>query len=192
MHALHGVAKGSSTPPFLVAMHWKGNDNAPVAVVGKGVCFDTGGISIKPSHNMHEMKYDMGGAGAVSGLMYTLAKRQAKVNVVGVVGLVENMPDGNAQKPGDIVRSMSGQTIEVLNTDAEGRLVLADAMTYVQQDFKPQAIVDLATLTGAIVVSLGSEYAGVFSNNHHLSQSLCDSWYAYSRKSLELTSWKSI
>lgn len=175
MHALHGVAKGSTKPPFLVAMHWQGSKNEPVAVVGKGVCFDTGGISIKPSNNMHEMKYDMGGAGCVAGLMYTLAARKAKANVVGVVGLVENMPDGNAQKPGDVVKSMSGRTIEVLNTDAEGRLVLADAITYVQEDFKPQAIVDLATLTGAIVVSLGSEYGGLFSNNTQLAQNLIHS-----------------
>ncbi|MCP8351785.1 leucyl aminopeptidase [Candidatus Synchoanobacter obligatus] len=175
MNALHGVARGSSKPPFLVAMHWKGSEKDPVAVVGKGVCFDTGGISIKPSANMHEMKYDMGGAGAVTGLLYTLAARRAKANVVGIVGLVENMPDGNAQNPGDVVKSMSGQTIEVLNTDAEGRLVLADALTYVQQTFKPKEIVDLATLTGAIVVSLGHEYGGLFCNNTQLAQHLIHS-----------------
>jgi|AntRauTorckE5430_2_1112549.scaffolds.fasta_scaffold00046_28 leucyl aminopeptidase len=178
MFALHGVAKGSRKPPFLVAMHWKGNDEQPLAIVGKGVCFDTGGISIKPSANMHEMKYDMGGAGCVTGLMYTLAKRKAKANVLGIVGLVENMPDGNAQNPGDVVTSMSGQTIEVLNTDAEGRLVLADALTYVQQDFKPKAIIDLATLTGAMVVALGRHYAGIFSNHDEMSAKLYQSGLA--------------
>lgn len=172
MHALHGVARGSAKPPFVVAMHWKGSEDQPVAVAGKGVCFDTGGISIKPSNNMHEMKYDMGGAGSVSGLMYALAARKAKANVVGVVGLVENMPDGNAQNPGDVVKSMSGQTIEVLNTDAEGRLVLADVITYIHKEFNPKEIVDLATLTGAVVVSLGSEYAGLFCNNTQLAQKL--------------------
>lgn len=172
MNALHGVARGSAKPPFVVAMHWKGSNEQPVAIAGKGVCFDTGGISIKPSANMHEMKYDMGGAGSVTGLMYALAARKAKANVVGVVGLVENMPDGNAQNPGDVVKSMSGQTIEVLNTDAEGRLVLADVITYIHQEFKPKEIVDLATLTGAIVVSLGHEYAGIFCNNTQLAQKL--------------------
>jgi leucyl aminopeptidase len=175
MNALHGVAKGSSKPPFVVVMHWKGSIEQPVAIAGKGVCFDTGGISIKPANNMHEMKYDMGGAGSVAGLMYALAARKAKANIVGVVGLVENMPDGNAQNPGDVVKSMSGKTIEVLNTDAEGRLVLADIITYVQEDFKPKQIIDLATLTGAIVVSLGHEYAGIFSNNTQLSQGLLQS-----------------
>lgn len=175
MNALHGVARGSSKPPFVVAMHWKGSDETPVAVAGKGVCFDTGGISLKPANNMHEMKYDMGGAGSVTGLMYTLAARKAKANIVGIVGLVENMPDGNAQNPGDVVKSMSGQTIEVLNTDAEGRLVLADVMTYLQRNYKPKEIVDLATLTGAVVVSLGNEYAGLFSNNTQLAQHLIHS-----------------
>lgn len=175
MNALHGVARGSSKPPFVVVMHWKGSAEQPVAIAGKGVCFDTGGISIKPSSNMHEMKYDMGGAGSVTGLMYALAARKAKANVVGIVGLVENMPDGNAQNPGDVVKSMSGQTIEVLNTDAEGRLVLADVLTYVQQEYKPKEIVDLATLTGAIVVSLGQEYAGLFCNNTQLAQHLVHS-----------------
>ena len=175
MNALHGVARGSRKPPFVVVMHWKGSDDKPVAVAGKGVCFDTGGISIKPSNNMHEMKYDMGGAGTVTGLMYTLAARKAKANVVGIVGIVENMPDGNAQNPGDVVKSMSGQTIEVLNTDAEGRLVLADVLTYVQKNYQPKEIVDLATLTGAIVVALGNEYAGMFSNNTQLAQHLIHS-----------------
>lgn len=175
MNALHGVARGSSKPPFVVVMHWQGSKEQPVAIAGKGVCFDTGGISIKPSNNMHEMKYDMGGAGTVTGLMYTLAARKAKANVVGIVGLVENMPDGNAQNPGDVVKSMSGQTIEVLNTDAEGRLVLADILTYVQQKYQPKEIVDLATLTGAIVVSLGHEYAGLFCNNTQLAQHLIHS-----------------
>lgn len=182
MMALHGVARGSRKPPFLVAMHWKGSKEDPLAVVGKGVCFDTGGISIKPSRNMHDMKHDMGGAGVVTGLLYTLAKRKAKVNVIGVVGLVENMPDGDAQNPGDIVKSMSGQTIEVLNTDAEGRLVLADALTYVQQEFKPKAIIDLATLTGAITVALGSYHAGIFSNNDKISETLTASGIATSEK----------
>lgn len=172
MMALHGVARGSRKPPFVVAMHWKGSKDDPVAFVGKGVCFDTGGISLKPANNMHAMKYDMGGAGAVSGLIMALANRKAKVNVVGVVGLVENMPDGNAQNPGDVVKSLSGQTIEVLNTDCEGRLVLADALTYVQQDFKPKAIIDLATLTGAITVALGKHHAGIFSNDDALSKQL--------------------
>lgn len=182
MMALHGVARGSRKKPFVVAMHWKGSDDEPVAFVGKGVCFDTGGISLKPSRNMHDMKYDMGGAGVVSGLMYALANRKAKANIVGVVGLVENMPDGNAQNPGDVVTSMSGQTIEVLNTDAEGRLVLADALTYVQKEFKPKAIVDLATLTGAIGVALGEHHAGLFSNNDKLSDELIASGKSTSEK----------
>lgn len=176
MNALHGVARGSRKPPFVVSMHWKGSDEKqPTAFIGKGVCFDTGGISLKPANGMHDMKYDMGGAAAVTGLLYTLAKRKAKANVVGIVGLVENMPDGNAQNPGDVVKSMSGKTIEVLNTDAEGRLVLADAITYSYQEFNPHTIIDLATLTGAIVVSLGNEYAGLFCNNAKLTQQLVDS-----------------
>ena len=134
----------------------------PLAFVGKGVTFDTGGISLKPSGGMEDMKWDMGGAAVVAGLLYTLALRKSKANVVGIVGLVENMPDGNAQRPGDVVKSLSGQTIEVLNTDAEGRLVLADALTFTEKKFKPKFIVDLATLTGAIIVCLGSEYAGLF------------------------------
>src|SRR6202007_1915442 len=144
----------------------------PVSFVGKGVCFDTGGISIKPADGMEDMKWDMGGAGAVAGLMHTLAGRKAKVNAVGILGLVENMPDGNAQRPGDIVTSMSGQTIEVINTDAEGRLVLADALWYCQDRFKPKFMVDLATLTGAIIIALGHDYAGLFSNNDELAAAL--------------------
>ena len=148
------------------------NQKNPLAFVGKGVCFDTGGISLKPARFMEEMKYDMGGSAVVVGLMKSLALRKAKINVVGVVGLVENMPDGNAQRPGDIVKSYSGKTIEILNTDAEGRLVLADALTYTEEKFKPKFIVDLATLTGAIIVSLGEEYAGLFSNDDKLSERL--------------------
>jgi leucyl aminopeptidase len=174
MNALLGVGQGSVKEPQLVVLQWKGGDNndAPLAFVGKGVTFDTGGISIKPSAKMDEMKMDMGGSAAVCGLMYALAAREAKVNAVGVVGLVENMPDGNAQRPGDIVTSMSGQTIEILNTDAEGRLVLADALWYTQETFNPKLIIDLATLTGAICVSLGSKYAGLFSNDEGLVHKL--------------------
>lgn len=170
MHSLLGVGLGSSKESQLVVMKWNGGGSeAPLALVGKGVCFDTGGISIKPSGGMEDMKGDMGGAAAVSGTMHALAARKAKANVVGVVGLVENMPDGLAQRPGDIVTSMSGLTIEVLNTDAEGRLVLCDAMTYVQEKHKPSAMIDLATLTGAIITSLGHEHAGLFSNSDELS-----------------------
>lgn len=170
MHSLLGVGLGSAKDSQLVVMKWNGGgDEAPLALVGKGVCFDTGGISIKPSGGMEEMKGDMGGAAAVSGTMFAIAARKAKANVVGVVGLVENMPDGLAQRPGDIVTSMSGLTIEVLNTDAEGRLVLCDAMTYVQEKHKPSAMIDLATLTGAIITSLGHEHAGLFSNSDDLS-----------------------
>ena len=176
MGALLGVAQGSAREPRVVVMQWPGGSRAknakPVAFIGKGVTFDTGGISIKPAQGMEDMKWDMGGAGVVIGLMKALAGRRARVNAVGVVGLVENMPDGNAQRPGDIVTSMSGQTIEVLNTDAEGRLVLADALWYTQDRFKPQAMVDLATLTGAILVALGEEYAGVFSNDEKLVRQL--------------------
>ncbi|MFN7663048.1 MAG: leucyl aminopeptidase [Alphaproteobacteria bacterium] len=174
MNALLGVAQGSAKEPQMVIMHWKGGqaNEAPLAFVGKGVTFDTGGISIKPSAKMDEMKMDMGGSAAVCGLMYALAARNAKVNAVGIVGLVENMPDGNAQRPGDIVTSMSGQTIEILNTDAEGRLVLADALWYTQETFNPKLIIDLATLTGAICVSLGSKYAGLFSNDEGLVHKL--------------------
>ncbi len=170
MHSLLGVGLGSAKESQLVIMKWNGGGSeAPLALVGKGVCFDTGGISIKPSGGMEDMKGDMGGAAAVSGAMHAIAARKAKANVVGVVGLVENMPDGLAQRPGDIVTSMSGLTIEVLNTDAEGRLVLCDAMTYVQEKHKPCAMIDLATLTGAIITSLGHEHAGLFSNSDELS-----------------------
>ena len=174
MGALLGVGQGSTQPSRTVIMRWNGGKrgDAPVAFVGKGVCFDTGGISIKPAGNMEEMKGDMGGAACVVGLMHALAARKAKVNVVGAIGIVENMPDGNAQRPGDIVTSMSGQTIEIINTDAEGRLVLADVLWYVAKKFKPQFMVDLATLTGAIMVALGTEYAGLFSNNDQLAERL--------------------
>ncbi len=174
MHALLGVAQGSVRVPRLVVMRWNGGKKGdqPIAFVGKGVTFDTGGISIKPASGMEDMKGDMGGAACVTGLMAALAGRKAKANVIGVIGLVENMPDGNAQRPGDIVTSMSGQTIAVLNTDAEGRLVLADALWYTQNRFKPQIMVDLATLTGAIIVALGKEHAGLFSNNDQLSERL--------------------
>jgi leucyl aminopeptidase len=155
-------------------MRWSGGKSGepPVAFVGKGVCFDTGGISIKPAGSMEDMKGDMGGAACVVGLMHALAARKARVNAVGAIGLVENMPDGNAQRPGDIVTSMSGQTIEIINTDAEGRLVLADVLWYVAKKFKPKFMVDLATLTGAIMVALGTEYAGLFSNNDELAERL--------------------
>ncbi|KND16358.1 aminopeptidase A [Pannonibacter phragmitetus] len=174
MAALLGVAQGSVRPPRLVIMRWNGGkkDEAPVAFVGKGVVFDTGGISIKPAAGMEDMKGDMGGAAAVTGLMHALAARKAKVNVIGIIGLVENMPDGNAQRPGDIVRAMSGTTIEILNTDAEGRLVLADALWYTQERFKPKFMIDLATLTGAVIIALGNQNAGLFSNNDELAQRL--------------------
>ncbi|ODT21467.1 MAG: leucyl aminopeptidase [Kaistia sp. SCN 65-12] len=174
MRALLGVAQGSSRPPRLVAMHWNGSKakDKPVAFVGKGVVFDTGGISIKPAGGMEDMKGDMGGAAAVVGLMHALASRKAKANVVGIIGLVENMPDGNAQRPGDIVAAASGVTIEIINTDAEGRLVLADALWYAQKTYEPKAIVDLATLTGAIMVALGSDYAGMFATDDALATAL--------------------
>ncbi len=174
MGALLGVSQGSTQPGRTVIMRWNGGkrDEQPVAFIGKGVCFDTGGISIKPAGGMEDMKADMGGAACVVGLMHALAARKARVNVVGAIGLVENMPDGNAQRPGDIVTSMSGQTIEIINTDAEGRLVLADLLWYVKEKFKPKFMVDLATLTGAILVALGTEYAGLFSNNDELSERL--------------------
>lgn len=174
MGSLLGVGQGSEKESKLVVMQWLGGKKSdkPVAFVGKGVTFDTGGISIKPSANMGDMKYDMGGSGTVVGLMAALAGRKAKANVIGVVGLVENMPDGNAIRPGDVLTSMSGQTIEVLNTDAEGRLVLADALWYTQDRFKPQFMVDLATLTGAIVITLGDTRAGLFSNNDELCAKL--------------------
>jgi leucyl aminopeptidase len=174
MGALLGVAQGSERPPRVVLLHWWGgrDKDKPVAFVGKGVVFDTGGISIKPAAGMEDMKGDMGGAAAVAGVMHVLAARRAKVNAVGIVGLVENMPDGKAQRPGDVVTSMSGQTIEVINTDAEGRLVLADLLTYVQRNDKPAAIIDLATLTGAIIVALGNHHAGLFANNDELANNL--------------------
>ena len=176
MGAILGVGHGSDRESQLVVMQWTGaaRTKKPVALIGKGVTFDSGGISIKPAGGMEEMKWDMGGAGAVIGAMHALAGRKARVNVVGVVGLVENMPSGTAQRPGDIVTSMSGQTIEVLNTDAEGRLVLADALWYTQNRFKPQVMVDLATLTGAIMVALGREFAGLFANDDKLAQQLID------------------
>jgi leucyl aminopeptidase len=174
MGALLGVAQGSVRPGRTVIMRWNGGKkgDSPAAFIGKGVCFDTGGISIKGAANMEDMKGDMGGAACVVGLMHALAARKAKVNVVGAIGLVENMPDGNAQRPGDIVTSMSGQTIEIINTDAEGRLVLADVLWYVAKKFKPKFMVDLATLTGAIMVALGTENAGLFSNNDELAERL--------------------
>ncbi|MBC1183687.1 leucyl aminopeptidase [Brevundimonas sp. WCHBH090558] len=167
MRTLLGVGQGSRRESQLAIMKWNGGEAGaqPLAFVGKGVCFDTGGISIKPAEGMEDMKWDMGGAAAVTGTMIALASRKAKVNVVGVLGLVENMPDGNAQRPGDVVVSMSGQTVEVINTDAEGRLVLADALWYTQERFKPKFMIDLATLTGAMIVALGLDYAGVFSNS---------------------------
>ena len=175
MHSLLGVGRGSVNESFLVSLEWNGNKKdkkAPLSFVGKGVCFDTGGISLKPAKFMEEMKYDMAGSAVVSGLIQSLAIRKAKVNAVGVVGLVENMPGGNAQRPGDIVKSYSGKTIEVLNTDAEGRLVLADALSFTEKKFKPKCIIDLATLTGAIIMALGEEYAGLFSNNNDLSSKI--------------------
>jgi len=178
MGALLGVGQGSERDSQLLVMTWKGagkgKSEFPVAFVGKGVCFDTGGISIKPAAGMEDMKWDMGGAGVVVGLMHALAARKAKVNVVAVCGLVENMPDGKAQRPGDVVTSMSGQTIEIINTDAEGRLVLADALWYVQEEFKPGTIVDLATLTGAIMIALGKTTSGLFSNDDELSAALTE------------------
>ena len=173
-NALLGVGQGSIRGSYLVTMEWKGkkSKSQPLAFVGKGVCFDTGGISLKPARFMEDMTFDMAGSAVVVGLMKNFALRKAKINVIGVVGLVENMPGGNAQRPGDIVKSYSGKTIEVLNTDAEGRLVLADALTFTEKKFKPSFIVDLATLTGAIIVSLGSEYAGLFSNNDKLSKQI--------------------
>ena len=175
MGSLLGVGQGSVRESQLAILKWNGADDKkaqPIAFVGKGVTFDTGGISIKPADNMEHMKTDMGGAAAVSGLMHVLAARKAKVNAIGILGLVENMPDGNAQRPGDVVTSMSGQTIEIINTDAEGRLVLADAIWYCQQRFKPKFMVDLATLTGAIIIALGDDIGGLFSNNDELSANL--------------------
>jgi len=176
MGALLGVGQGSERESQLVVMEWRGGrkKDQPVALVGKGVCFDSGGLSLKPAGGMMGMKGDMGGAAAVTGTLLALATRRARANVVGVIGLVENMPSGTAQRPDDVVTSMSGQTVEVLNTDAEGRLVLADALTYVQRKFKPRLVIDLATLTGAIMVALGQEHAGLFSNDDKLSERLTD------------------
>jgi leucyl aminopeptidase len=175
MGALIGVGQGSARPPRLIVMHWNGakkEGDAPIAIVGKGITFDTGGISLKPGAGMEDMKWDMGGSGVVIGLMKALAGRKAKINVVGIVAAAENMPDGNAIRPGDILTSMSGQTIEVNNTDAEGRLVLADALWYAQDRFKPAVMIDLATLTGAIIIALGKEQAGMFSNDDTLAEQL--------------------
>ena len=183
--ALLGVAMGSDAPARMVVMQWRGaadREAAPIAFVGKGVTFDSGGISIKPAGGMEDMKWDMAGAGTVVGLMAALAGRKAKVNAVGLVGLVENMLSGRAQRPGDVVKSASGQTIEVLNTDAEGRLVLADVLWYAQERFKPQAMIDLATLTGAIIVALGHEHAGLFSNDDTLSARLTEAGLATAEK----------
>ena len=177
MNALLGVAQGSVNEPRVVVFTYNGapKSEKPLAFIGKGVTFDSGGISIKPSQGMEDMKWDMGGAGVVTGLMAALSNRKAKVNVVGVIGLVENMPSGSAQRPGDVVQSMSGQTIEVINTDAEGRLVLADILWYAQKKYKPKIMIDLATLTGAIIVALGEKYAGLFSNNDLLAEKLMES-----------------
>ena len=175
MGALLGVSQGSVRPPRMLVLRWNGTGDAnakPVVLVGKGVTFDTGGISLKPPAGMEDMKWDMGGAAAVAGALTSLAARGAKAHVIGVCGLVENMPDGNAQRPGDVVTSMSGQTIEVINTDAEGRLVLCDAIWWAQETFNPEVVVDLATLTGAIIITLGHEYAGCFSNDDGLAAKL--------------------
>ncbi|MGD9827854.1 MAG: leucyl aminopeptidase [Hyphomicrobiaceae bacterium] len=185
MRALLAVGQGSTRPSRVVVMEWHGAKSKrakPVCFVGKGVCFDTGGISIKPAGGMEDMKGDMGGAAAVAGVMRALAERKANVNAIGIIGLVENMPSGNAQRPGDIVTSMSGQTIEVINTDAEGRLVLADLLWYAQDRFKPRFIVNLATLTGAIMVALGKEHAGLFSNSDRLAGELTDAGLATGEK----------
>jgi len=174
LNALVGVGQGSIKGSYLVTIEWNGSKSKskPLAFVGKGVCFDTGGISLKPARFMEEMTYDMAGSAVVAGLMKNFALRKAKINAVGVVGLVENMPGGNAQRPGDIIKSYSGKTIEILNTDAEGRLVLADALSFTEKKFKPQFMIDLATLTGAIIVCLGEEYAGLFSNDNNISKKI--------------------
>jgi leucyl aminopeptidase len=176
MHTLLGVGQGSRRESQLAVIHWNGGEPGaqPIAFVGKGVCFDTGGISLKPADGMEDMKWDMGGAAAVAGVMHALAGRKAKVNAVGVLGLVENMPDGNAQRPGDVVVSMSGQTVEVINTDAEGRLVLADALWYTQDRFKPKFMIDLATLTGAAIVALGLDYAALYANDEAVAGPIFD------------------
>lgn len=185
MGALLGVGQGSARPPRLLAMRWKGEgaaDGPPVVLIGKGVTFDTGGISIKPAAGMEDMKWDMGGAGAVAGAMLALARRKAAVDVVGICALAENMPDGKAQRPGDVVTSLSGQTVEVINTDAEGRLVLCDAMTWAQRTYQPKVMVDLATLTGAMIVALGKEHGGMFANDHELARQLVDAGLAVNEK----------
>ncbi|MBI3708648.1 MAG: leucyl aminopeptidase, partial [Proteobacteria bacterium] len=186
MGALLGVGQGSARPPRMVVMRWDGapkaKDKRPIAFCGKGVTFDTGGISLKPAAGMEDMKWDMAGSAVVVGVMEALAARRAKTNAVGVIGLTENMPSGAAQRPSDIVKSMSGRTIEVLNTDAEGRLVLADILWYAQDRFKPKAMIDLATLTGAIIIALGHEYAGIFSNNDELAQRLIGAGRAVEEK----------
>ncbi len=184
MNALLGVSRGSRNPPRMAIVEWNGGKKGdrPVAFVGKGVTFDTGGISIKPSAGMEDMKGDMGGAAAVAGLMHALAGRKAKANVVGIVALVENMPDGDAQRPGDIVVSKSGQTIEIINTDAEGRLVLADALTHCIETFDPKFVIDLATLTGAILVALGNHHAGLFSNDDSLAEQITAAGIASNEK----------
>ena len=188
MNALLGVGQGSSNKSYVAIMKWNGTkkNSRPLGFVGKGVCFDTGGISLKPARFMEEMKYDMAGAGTVVGLMKTLATRKAKVNAVGVIGLVENMPDGNAQRPGDVVKSYSGKSIEIFNTDAEGRLVLADILTYTEKRYKPKFIVNLATLTGAIIISLGNEYSGLFSNNDQLADRINKAGYKDNEKAWRL------
>ena len=188
MNALLGVGQGSSNKSYVAIMKWNGakKNSKPLGFVGKGVCFDTGGISLKPARFMEEMKYDMAGAGTVAGLMKTLAVRKAKVNAVGIIGLVENMPDGNAQRPGDVVKSYSGKSIEIFNTDAEGRLVLADILTYTEKRFKPKFIINLATLTGAIIISLGNEYAGLFSNNDQLAERINKVGYKDNEKAWRL------
>jgi leucyl aminopeptidase len=184
MRALLAVGQGSARDSRAVVMRWNGGKerDAPVAFVGKGVVFDSGGISIKPGGGMEDMKGDMAGAACVVGLMHALAARKARVNAIGIIGLVENMPDGAAQRPGDIVTSMSGQTIEIINTDAEGRLVLADLLWHVQERYKPKFMIDLATLTGAIMVALGQEHAGLFSNNDELAQRLASAGEATGEK----------
>jgi len=184
MNSLLCVAQGSSRPARFVVMQWRGGDTdaSPLAFVGKGVVFDTGGISIKPAGSMEDMKGDMGGAAAVTGLMLALATRKAPVNAIGVIGLVENMPDANAVRPGDIITAMSGTTIEVINTDAEGRLVLADALWYTQDRFKPRFMINLATLTGAIIVALGHDHGGLFSNDDELSAQLLNAGLAANEK----------
>ncbi len=185
MGALVGVGQGSVRPPRLLAMRWTGPGAAegpPVLLIGKGVTFDTGGISIKPAAGMEDMKWDMGGAGAVAGAMLALARRRAAVDVVGICALAENMPDGNAQRPGDVVTTMSGQTVEVINTDAEGRLVLCDAMTWAQSKYKPKVMVDLATLTGAMIIALGKEHGGMFANDHELARQLVDAGLSVGEK----------